>query len=882
MAKDYQDVFISYGRVDSKAFVSLIHQHLIAQNLKVWLDQNDIPPAVDFQNQIDNAIEKSDSFIFVISPHSVNSPYCYKEIELATKYNKRIVPLLHVEEISHDVWQKRNPVGTDSQWEEYKAKGLYSCFPNMYPVIAKINWVFFREEADNFATSFAKLLNLLKQQKNYVRQHTTLLTKAIAWEQHQKQSHYLLIGEELEQAKEWLRVRFKEEQPPCTPTDLHCEFITESRKNANNLMTQVFTAYSEEDKAIAEQICSCLMREGLTIWNKTTDVQTGTVYEEAVKQGIEGADNFICLVSPALLQSKSCQKEIDYALFLQKRIIPVLIGNTDLSKIPNNLGSLFHIDLINKTLTSENQQNMRWLLRILQQDESYHEEHKILLTKALKWERQNHNPSMLLQGYNLRHAEMWLKVAEKKTQYLPTLLQREFIADSARQLPGQSLDIFLSYSRIDSGFARQLNEALQIQGKRTWFDQESIASGTDFQQEIYRGIENTDNFLFVLSPTSISSPHCAAEVEYAVKLNKRIVTVLHREINLECLHPELAKVQWIDFDQKNGSFSTSLKDLLQVLNTDTEYLRTHTRLLIRAIEWNNKKRDNSYLLRGTDLREATVWLTTSFGREPQSTDLQAFYVKASFEEEDKKLEEEDKKLKTQQRTRRNILLLHHLTTIVLTFGGFYWLYQSATNNAVAAISDDLTSTVIAAASQVDGDTFLSLYQEGKSREDGYSDDPRYWQHVEWLATIESIEPRAFIYTYAAAPKPGAIVFIGSGSAINHRIDGAKFLEYYDIEVEEGSTKGSLLYQGLSEQIISTEPFIDPWGTWISGVVPITNSQGEKVGALGVDFRSDEVSKVQQAIRRASFKVLIFGIVYILASSLIALRIFKLSLYRKSL
>jgi hypothetical protein len=874
MAKDYQDVFISYGRVDSKAFVSLIHQHLIAQNLKVWLDQNDIPPAVDFQNQIDNAIEKSDSFIFVISPHSVNSPYCCKEIELAIKYNKRIVPLLHVEEISHDVWQKRNPVGTDSQWEEYKAKGLHSCFPNMYPVIAKINWVFFREEADNFATSFAKLLNLLKQQKNYVRQHTTLLTKAIAWEQHQKQSHYLLIGEELEQAKEWLRVRFKEEQPPCTPTDLHCEFITESRKNANNLMTQVFIACLEEDKAIAEQIRSCLMREGLTIWNKTTDVQTGAVYEEAVRQGIEGADNFICLVSPALLQSKSCQEEIDYALFLQKRIIPVLIGNTALSKVPNSLGSLFHIDLINKTLTSENQQNMRWLLRILQQDESYHEEHKILLTKALKWERQNHNPSMLLQGYNLRHAEMWLKVAEKKTQYLPTLLQREFIADSARQLPGQSLDIFLSYSRIDSGFARQLNEALQIQGKRTWFDQESIASGTDFQQEIYRGIENTDNFLFVLSPTSISSPHCAAEVEYAAKLNKRIVTVLHREINLECLHPELAKVQWIDFNQKNGSFSASLKDLLQVLNTDTEYLRTHTRLLIRAIEWNNRKRDNSYLLRGIDLREAKVWLTTSVVREPKPTELQVLYVNASYEEE-------NKKLKAQQRMKWNVLLLNHLAVIVLTFSGFYWFYQFATNQAISGIQADLANTLTAAAAQVDGDTFLALYQEGKPREDGYSDDPRYWRHVQWLATVESIEPRAFTYTYVEAPEPGAVVFIGSGSAVNRRIDGARFLEYYNIEAEEGSTKFSILYQGLFDQVVSTQPFTDQWGTWISAIQPITNSQGERVGALGVDFSINYVNQVQRSILYAFYKVFLFGILYMLASSLIIMKVFRLSFYRKS-
>lgn len=206
-------------------------------------------------------------------------------------------------------------------------------------------------------------------------------------------------------------------------------------------------------------------------------------------------------------------------------------------------------------------------------------------------------------------------------------------------------------------------------------------------------------------------------------------------------------------------------------------------------------------------------------------------------------------------------------------GVFYRAYSLATEQAILHITDDLTSTMTAAASRVDGNTFLSLYQEGQPREDGYSDDLRYWQHVRWLATVESIEPRAFTYTYVAAPEAGAIIFIGSGSAINERIDGAKFLQYYDVEAEEGSTEGSILYQGLSSQQISTKPFTDQWGTWISGVTPITNSQGEKVGALGVDFRSDEVRKVQRAIQRQfliSFLPaygIIFLLVYLVANQL---------------
>ena len=65
---------------------------------------------------------------------------------------------------------------------------------------------------------------------------------------------------------------------------------------------------------------------------------------------------------------------------------------------------------------------------------------------------------------------------------------------------------FISYSRANAAFARRLNEGLQVHGKSTWFDQESIAGGTDFQEEIYHGIESCDNFLFVLSAYSVESP----------------------------------------------------------------------------------------------------------------------------------------------------------------------------------------------------------------------------------------------------------------------------------------------------------------------------------------------------------------------------------------
>jgi len=625
------NAFISYGRADSKAFATQLHRRLLSEGLKVWFDQNDIPLGVDFQNQIDEGIETSHNFLFIIAPHSVNSPYCRKEIELALKRNKRIIPLLHVEQISQETWKQRNPNGTEADWETYKAKGLHSSFPNMHPAIGKINWVYCREGIDDFDTAFAGLGELLQRNQDYVEQHTQFLVKALAWERNQKQRNYLLIGEERQQAEAWLKIRFKDEQPPCVPTDLHCEFITESIKNANNLMTQVFLAYAEADKRVMQGIRNRLWREGFTVWTNQTDIQTGEAFQEAINRGIEEADTLVYLLSQDSVTSEYCQQELDYAFSLNKQIIPIKLGDVAPEKIPQILQGLHYIDLTDNIQDEDYHLDESQLVRILYQDATYYHDHKLLLTKALKWERQHRNPSILLRGYNLRQGEAWLKVAQQRRQHPPIPLIAEFIHESLRQPPGISLDVFISYSRSDSDFARNLNEALQTQGKTTWFDQESIASGADFQQEIYRGIENSDNFLFILSPRAVNSPYCADEVEYAAKLNKRFVTVLYLPVNSVDLHPELAKVQWIDFNQNQREFNANFNQLVRTLDTDRDHVHNHTKWSQRALEWQQKGRSDDLLLRGNEFAIAETWLIEAEEqkKQPKPTALQTQYIQAS-------------------------------------------------------------------------------------------------------------------------------------------------------------------------------------------------------------------------------------------------------------
>ncbi|MFM6158541.1 MAG: TIR domain-containing protein, partial [Sphaerospermopsis kisseleviana] len=495
--------------------------------------------------------------------------------------------------------------------------------------IGKINWVYFREGIDDFEQSFAGLLELLARHQEYVHKHTLFLAKALEWEREKQQSNYLLVGDERIDAEKWLKIRFKEEQPPCEPTDLHCSFICQSIKNANNLMTHVFLSYPEAERELMDKIAIALMRDSFTVWINKTDIQTGTDLQAATNRGIEEADNIVLLISPDSLASAECQQQLTYALSLNKRIIPILIKPLDQNQIPQALRNIQFIDFTDQTAENKESINADKLINILHQDEGYYHQYKLVLTKALKWERQKRNPSILVRNNDLRNAEAWLKVAKQHQQQSSLPIQEQFIAESLKQPPNAALDVFVSYSNADADFARKLNETLQIQNKTTWFDQESIISGSDFSEELYKGIEFSNNFLFIISPNSISSPYCATEVEYATKLNKRIVTILYHPVEVNQLHPILAKVQWIDFSKPGGDFLTKFGELTRTLDADPDYVKSHTRLLLKAKEWEQQKRDDSFLLRGKDLSASVEWLQESENKQPTPTSLQLEYLAAS-------------------------------------------------------------------------------------------------------------------------------------------------------------------------------------------------------------------------------------------------------------
>jgi WD40 repeat protein len=191
------DVFISYSRKDI-AFARILHASLAENELETWIDWQDIPPSVDWLAEVYEAIEKSETFIFIISETSVTSEICKLEIEHAVKHNKRVIPIV-INEIDPGV---------------------------IPPALAALNWIFFRDE-DPFKRAVNDLIEAIRTDYDWVQEHTRILNRALDWERGGGEAGALLRGRDLQEAESWL-LKAPEKKPE--PTPLHTQYILTSRQ----------------------------------------------------------------------------------------------------------------------------------------------------------------------------------------------------------------------------------------------------------------------------------------------------------------------------------------------------------------------------------------------------------------------------------------------------------------------------------------------------------------------------------------------------------------------------------------------------------------------------------------------------------------------------
>ncbi|MEM6283535.1 MAG: TIR domain-containing protein, partial [Chloroflexota bacterium] len=269
-------------------------------------------------------------------------------------------------------------------------------------------------------------------------------------------------------------------------------------------------------------------------------------------------------------------------------------------------------------------------------------------------------------------------------------------------------DIFVSYSRIDKPFVERLVQAFRDAGRDVWVDWEDIPLTAEWREEIRKGIEEADNFVIVISPDAMRSEVILnTEIAHAVRHNKRIVPILHRRLARDQKAPDAVRSHnWIYFRDEDD-FESAFDGLMRALNTDLEYVQAHTRITTKAVQWDQMKRDKSYLLRGRELSESQTWLSQVADKTPPVTSLQSEYIYESGQHE-----------KSRGRQILAAVTVALLLSVALTILSVMFYRQAVTAREIAEEKTQVVQSLeLAANSQValnsmsDGDLAIALALE---------------------------------------------------------------------------------------------------------------------------------------------------------------------------
>ncbi len=243
-------------------------------------------------------------------------------------------------------------------------------------------------------------------------------------------------------------------------------------------------------------------------------------------------------------------------------------------------------------------------------------------------------------------------------------------------------DIFISYSHKEKDFAEQLYTRLLASGYKAWGDW-AIEGAHEWRKEIQQALEQTNTFVFVITPNSVDSEECRKEADYASHCKKRIIPIIHQDISdFRQLHPALEQHQCINF-RAIDDFEKSFQKLIQAIKTDLAYARLHARLLQRALEWERGNSNESFLLSGEDLAGVRQKLVENVHKEPKLNSLQAEYILTSGKVESARYEAESRK------QRIGLIVIGTLLVFAIGGGMFAWVqYRLAKKETIKALVAD--------------------------------------------------------------------------------------------------------------------------------------------------------------------------------------------------
>lgn len=244
-------------------------------------------------------------------------------------------------------------------------------------------------------------------------------------------------------------------------------------------------------------------------------------------------------------------------------------------------------------------------------------------------------------------------------------------------------DVFISYSRKNADFVHKLDAALRKLQRDVWTDWQDIARGEDWWRSIQTGIDSADTALIIVTEHWLLSEICQRELDYIRQQNKRVFPIIRERIEGDLAirvkgtwvdqeweqrardnWKYLRSLNWIYFDD-DTTFDTVLNDLITALDTDQLYVKSHTRYLVRALEWQQFQRNPSFLLEGDQLASAKQWLDSSANKHPEPHPAHHEYITAGKVAETARLARDKAREQLVRRFRQMAVILGVLVVIAI-------------------------------------------------------------------------------------------------------------------------------------------------------------------------------------------------------------------------
>ncbi|MBN2148848.1 MAG: TIR domain-containing protein, partial [Anaerolineales bacterium] len=220
------DVFISYSRKDI-AFARLIREALQQSQIDTWIDWERIPVGERWWQEICQAIQNANIFMFIISQNSIGSKVCKEEIDQALQNHKRIIPIV-VDDLKPEAIQEFAPDLPQYNWIIFERDHIFRLEENPQAAGDKPeDRLVALPQRPQFEQALEKLSVAIHTDWDWVKYHTRLQVDALRWEHNQQNPGYLIRGAALEEAEQQLfRAAGREPQP----SELQVSYVTASRQ----------------------------------------------------------------------------------------------------------------------------------------------------------------------------------------------------------------------------------------------------------------------------------------------------------------------------------------------------------------------------------------------------------------------------------------------------------------------------------------------------------------------------------------------------------------------------------------------------------------------------------------------------------------------------